>query len=71
MFTKSTLTHRHNADGRFDSICLYCFRTVASDNTEARLAEKERRHRCMAEDLETVRGHPRRWHGLKSGGPKG
>jgi hypothetical protein len=51
MFTKSGYTRRRNHDGSFDSICLCCFRTVASDDNEARLAERERQHRCANEDL--------------------
>lgn len=40
--------HRQNEDGTFDSICVYCFRTIAAANREGDLAEDERRHTCAA-----------------------
>jgi hypothetical protein len=39
MFAKRNYAHRLNEDGTFYSICLRCFRTVASEYSEARLAE--------------------------------
>jgi hypothetical protein len=39
--------HRRNADGTFDSICLFCFRTIASAEDESELAMNEKRHSCQ------------------------
>ena len=66
MFAKSNYAHSLNEEGTFHSICLRCFRTAASEDSEARLAEAEGQHQCVAGELETMRGHPRRWHGLKA-----
>ena len=38
--------HRANRDGTFDSICLQCFRTVASSANEAELGGPEGEHVC-------------------------
>jgi hypothetical protein len=38
--------HRSNDDGTFDSICLQCFRTVATQSHEANIAAKEQAHVC-------------------------
>jgi len=38
--------HRSNDDGTFSSICLSCFRTVATQNHEVDLAGKEQAHVC-------------------------
>ena len=46
MKTEVGFTHRKNADGTFDSICLSCFRTVGSANIESELTESERQHIC-------------------------
>jgi hypothetical protein len=43
--------HRKNADGSYDSICPFCYRTVASQPTEDDLAEDEQRHVCKVGDL--------------------
>ena len=43
--------HRENANGTFDSICLRCFRTVATARSESALREKEQQHACDLEDL--------------------
>lgn len=40
--------HRKNQDGTFDSICLYCFRTIASAENESDLDASEKRHSCDA-----------------------
>ena len=40
--------HRKNEDGTFDSICLYCFRTIASAKDESDLGVREKRHSCDA-----------------------
>jgi len=38
--------HRCNADGSFDSICLFCFHTVGTTATEPELGPFEARHDC-------------------------
>jgi hypothetical protein len=38
--------HKRNKDGSFNSICLVCFRTVASHMIEDELAEEEKKHVC-------------------------
>jgi hypothetical protein len=38
--------HRHNKNGTYDSICLKCFATVATAQTEPELAFYNRRHIC-------------------------
>jgi hypothetical protein len=38
--------HRKNADRSYDSICLQCFRTVATSSDELALAELENLHKC-------------------------
>ena len=42
----STYRHRHNANGSFDSICPYCYLTVASARSEPHLLLLERMHEC-------------------------
>jgi hypothetical protein len=54
-FKKTDYAHRRNADGTSDSICLHCFRTVASCNRSTDLPEMESQHRCRAEDVECLR----------------
>ena len=44
---ESEYAHRENADGTFDSICLRCFQTIVSANSEIELVEGERMHSCM------------------------
>jgi hypothetical protein len=44
--------HRANADGSIDSICTRCFRTVATQRSEAELDRPERDHVCQPEDAE-------------------
>lgn len=41
--------HRPNRDGTFDSICPYCFMTVASHVAECRLPMIEERHQCFGD----------------------
>lgn len=41
--------HRPNRDGTFDSICPYCFMTVASHIPETRLGPIEERHQCFGD----------------------
>jgi len=38
--------HRRNRDGSFDSICLHCFATIATANTERELVAYESKHIC-------------------------
>ena len=38
--------HRCNADGTFDSICLYCFHTVGTTAAEPELDPYEAKHQC-------------------------
>jgi len=38
--------HRCNADGSFDSICLFCFHTVGTTMTELELLPFEDGHDC-------------------------
>ena len=45
-----------NADRSVDSICLQCFRTVATVNEDATLTTLERQHRCDPEDLACLTG---------------
>jgi hypothetical protein len=47
--------HRQNTDGTFDSICLSCFLTVSSANSEFELAEAETQHSCQAGDVLVAR----------------
>jgi hypothetical protein len=44
--------HRQNPDGSFDSICIECFQTIASNTVEGELAPHESRHLCFGFDLE-------------------
>lgn len=39
---------RVNRDGTIDSICLYCFRTVATSHDESTLLFHQARHACDA-----------------------
>ena len=43
--------HRSNKDGTCDSICLRCYRTVASTRQEPWLAHEESTHACTLLDL--------------------
>jgi hypothetical protein len=43
--------HRSNNDGTCDSICLRCYRTVASTRQEPWLAHEESIHTCTLLDL--------------------
>lgn len=38
--------HRKNSDGTIDSICLFCFQTIAIAKIEEELAVPERGHNC-------------------------
>jgi hypothetical protein len=43
--------HRSNDDGTWDSICLGCYRTVASTRQEPWLAYEESIHACTLTDM--------------------
>ncbi len=43
--------HRHNRDGSCDSICLRCYRTIASTRYEDWLAHEESNHVCTLLDM--------------------
>jgi hypothetical protein len=43
--------HRNHKDGTCDSICLRCYRTVASTRQEPWLAHEESLHACTLLDL--------------------
>jgi hypothetical protein len=49
MKTDKRYIHRQNEDGTVDSICMHCFRTVATAKAIENLAEAQRNHHC--EDL--------------------
>lgn len=44
---KAAYSHRHNADHTFDSICHRCFRTIATEASEAALGAHELQHNCV------------------------
>jgi hypothetical protein len=43
---EEAFSHRANKDGSFDSICLFCYRTVATASNEADLRAAEASHSC-------------------------
>ena len=43
--------HRHNRDGSCDSICLRCYRTIASTLYQNWLAYEESNHVCALLDM--------------------
>jgi hypothetical protein len=43
--------HRQNKDGSFDSICLTCFATIITTQTEYELWEPEGKHVCIPSTL--------------------
>ena len=43
---KRSFAHRRNRDGSWDSICLNCFFTVATQSVEQGLTEQEQMHDC-------------------------
>jgi hypothetical protein len=45
--------HRVNDNGTVDSICLYCFSTIASLPKEMDLEEKENAHSCWQQVKQT------------------
>ena len=46
----SKFAKRRNPDGTMDSICLNCFRTVATCTDQLELIEFEKDHRCMPDE---------------------
>lgn len=50
-YKSEKFAHRATPSGTFDSICLTCFRTIATVRAEAHLAERESNHRCDPIDL--------------------
>jgi hypothetical protein len=46
--------HRGKADGTWDSICLRCFRTIATGPSAVWLAPKETTHTCALLDLHVL-----------------
>jgi hypothetical protein len=48
MFSQTAVfyPHRLNSDGSFESICLTCFATFATAETESELLEYDKRHIC-------------------------
>src|ERR1700730_14332731 len=49
-----TFAHRGKADGTWDSICLRCFRTIATAPNAAWLTPKETGHTCDLLDLHVL-----------------
>ena len=43
--------HRHNLDGTFESVCLGCFQTVASRESESALEAGECQHECPVKEI--------------------
>jgi hypothetical protein len=39
-------SHRHNANGSYDSICLVCFATIATTQTKPEFAVYDEKHVC-------------------------
>lgn len=62
MNSNADYAHRRNDDGTFDSICLRCYRTVATANTESDLVFSEAKHLCPPDssaDTDDVSGSRR------------
>ena len=51
--SQSIFPHRHNIDGRHDSICTMCFATIATQQDEEDLLWAEQIHVCDPLVLET------------------
>lgn len=49
MANAATFSHRPNKDGTVDSICPYCFMTVASHAPELALQPLEDEHQCFGD----------------------
>jgi hypothetical protein len=52
--------HRVNPDGRYESICPDCLKTISSEHVEDRLLSAEQNHFCSLADLEQLWGLSRR-----------
>ncbi len=48
---RPSFQHRYNRDGSCDSICLRCFRTIATTRYADWLAHEESNHTCTLLDL--------------------
>lgn len=48
---KARFAHRPTGTGRYESICLRCFRTICGASLEPELEAVEVRHVCSEEDL--------------------
>ncbi len=48
---RKTFPHRRNPDGTFDSFCIRCFATVATESTETELHPAEIAHACKGFSL--------------------
>ncbi len=46
MDTRIPFAHRTNPDASVDSICLTCFQTIASEDSEDKLIAHEESHSC-------------------------
>jgi hypothetical protein len=51
--------HRYNPDGTIDSICLSCYRTIGTTESEDCLGSSERIHRCPEDELPSSSPHAR------------
>ena len=55
MNSNADYAHRLNSDGTFDSICLHCFLTVTTANTETELVFGEAQHSCPPDSTLHIR----------------
>jgi hypothetical protein len=55
MITTANFVRRSNRDFTIDSICIACFKTVATAERESDLMEKENMHTCRQMELESIR----------------
>jgi len=59
--------HRVNLDGTIDSICLYCFRTIATSQDESTLLFRQAQHICDAlAQIKSSDDHPQTTKGEQS-----
>jgi hypothetical protein len=49
--TQRQFIHHCNFDGSRDSICLHCYLTVATGDSEAHLVKEEELHACLGSAL--------------------
>jgi hypothetical protein len=52
--TMVSFRHRQNGNLTYDSICLQCFRTIATEKKKEELPELEKNHDCKGFDLERL-----------------